>query len=173
MITNLFQNMFKPFNFDVRNCPIPYLGLTQPLGAGIGTPDILLLREGKYKTCKKWRLESSYGNITLHKVLLGQKSEITFWQLFRISWLFILSTEPNVCRISVKIDFSVDCPDFGFFGLFLTGQYLSNYSSKLSPEQAFKKAQQPKTFFFLGHENFFSSNWPEIENFLYNPFTNI
>jgi hypothetical protein len=25
----------------------------------------------------------------------------------------------------------------------------------------------------LGHENFFSSNWPEIENFLYNPFTNI
>jgi hypothetical protein len=58
----------------------------------------------------------------------------------------------------VKIDFSVDYPDFGFFGLFLTGQYLSNYSPKLSPEQAFKKAQQPKTFFFLGHENFFSSN---------------
>ena len=78
MITNLFQNMFKPFIFDVRNSPTPYLGFTQPLGAGMGTPNILLLREGKYKTCKKGRLESSYVNITLHKVLLGQKSEITF-----------------------------------------------------------------------------------------------
>ena len=70
--------MFKPFNFDVRNSPTPYLGFTQPLGAGMGTPNILLLREGKYKTCIKGRLESSYVNITLHKVLLGQKNEITF-----------------------------------------------------------------------------------------------
>ena len=55
----------------------------------------------------------------------------------------------------VKIDFSPDYPDFGFFGLFLTDHYLSNYGSELFLAEAFKKAQQLKTFFFSGHENFF------------------
>ena len=86
---------------------------------------------------------------------MGQKGEITFWQFFYVSWLFILSTEANSRGMSVKIDFSPDYPDFGFFGLFLTGHYLSNYGPELFLAEAFKKAQQPKTFFFSGHENFF------------------
>ena len=65
--------------------------------------------------------------------------------------------------MSVKIDFSPDYPDFGYFGLFLTGHYLSNYGQELFLAEAFKKAQQPKTFFFSGHENFFRQIDPKLK----------
>ena len=54
IITNLFQNPFKAFNFDVRKSPQPSLGFVQSLEAVVGNTEILVLRERKTKNWKKW-----------------------------------------------------------------------------------------------------------------------
>ena len=125
IITNLFQNPFKPFNFDVRKSPQPSLGFVQSLEAVVGNTEILVLRERKTKNWKKWHLELSWHNKTSHRVSLGQKSEIMFWWLLRISSSLILSTEPNARGTSVKIGFSPDYLDFENFELFLTAHHSS------------------------------------------------
>ena len=42
---DFITNVFKHFDLDVKKGPTPYLGLTQPLRAVLGTPLILLLEE--------------------------------------------------------------------------------------------------------------------------------
>ena len=45
IVMDFITNVFKHFDLDVKKGPTPYLGLTQPLRAVLGTPLILLLEQ--------------------------------------------------------------------------------------------------------------------------------
>ena len=83
-------------------------------------------------------------HITSHEVSFGQKSEITFSQHVRISCLFILSPEPNLFLLSVKMRVTVYYSDFEKIGAILTAQHSSNPGSLESIAEALINSQRAK-----------------------------
>ena len=156
VVMDMNTNMFKQLYFGPKKGSTPYLGLLQLQRLLLSASQILLVWEAKTSNGIKVHLEQSEMHETSHKVSSGQKSEIMFWRHFWVSCLLIVSSEPNVFSLSVKIRVTKRNSDFNKIGAILTAQHFSNPGWKISDGTVKTNSQLAKNnFFFRAMKIFF------------------